>query len=85
MWPFGIWFGRHGGVGGMVGLDLRGLFQPMILRICHIRVTAWCNLLPKGRNTYLPSTGQLSSGKAGPVLGGLYLQITSSNGSFVLI
>ena len=32
MWHRRIWFSRHGGVGGMVGLDdLRGLFQPMIL------------------------------------------------------
>jgi len=30
---FGIWFSRHGGLGLMVGLyDLRGLFQPVILR-----------------------------------------------------
>ena len=32
MWHFGMWFGRHDGVGWMVGLDdLRGLFQPVIL------------------------------------------------------
>jgi len=35
---FRIWFSRHGGVGWMVGLDdLRGLFQPMILRNLHVQ------------------------------------------------
>jgi len=31
MWHFGTWFSKHGGVGLTDGLDLRGLFQPMIL------------------------------------------------------
>jgi len=34
MWHCRIWFSKDGGVGWMVGLnDLRGLFQPMILRL----------------------------------------------------
>ena len=33
MWHLGTWLSRHGGVGMMVGLDdVRGLFQPTILR-----------------------------------------------------
>ena len=33
MWHFRIWFSRNSSVGLVVGLDdLRGLFQPMILR-----------------------------------------------------
>jgi len=37
MWHFGIWFSRHEDVGWMVGLDdLRGLFQPVILRIPRV-------------------------------------------------
>jgi len=41
MWYFRVWFSKHGGVGLMVGLDLRGLLQPMILWVyerfrCHV-------------------------------------------------
>jgi len=40
MWPFRIWFSRHGGVGWMIGLDdLRGPFQPMILRFSDLSLS----------------------------------------------
>ena len=62
MWHFRTWFSRHGGVGQMVGLDLRGFFEPLILWFLHL--SHKCTRIPSVLLASLPGKSRQTTGSS---------------------